>query len=212
MPRLSNMDGSAAPRPVPPEQRPGRRTGRRGLGLGLAVVVLLAGTATGCGSGTDEPAGSTGTTTPPQRLTVTSPAFEEGEPIPERYTCRGSGERPALAWSGQLDGVVSYAVVVDDPDAPGLTYLHWVVYDIPADVQGLAAADLPAGALEGQNSAGLATWAPPCPPSGQHRYRFHVYALGAKSGLAADAEGNEARRVIESLALGTGTLTGLFGS
>ncbi|MEE6260834.1 YbhB/YbcL family Raf kinase inhibitor-like protein [Plantactinospora sonchi] len=182
-----------------------RRPGPRGAAAVL-VLGLFAATLTACGDDEPEQAAGSGAS-----LTVTSPAFKEGERIPNQYSCRGTGERPALAWSGEVDGVESYAVVVDDPDAPGFTYLHWVVFDIPAQTRELPAGDLPDGVLEGQNSAGRSAWAPPCPPSGEHRYRFHVYALKARSGLAADAEGNEARKVIEGLAVATGTLTGLFG-
>ncbi|MFC6017521.1 YbhB/YbcL family Raf kinase inhibitor-like protein [Plantactinospora solaniradicis] len=192
-----------------PVGRHASRRPRREIRVAVVVLAIVGATLSGCGGDDPEPA----STVPPQRtLTVTSPAFQEGERIPEQYTCRGAGERPVIEWSGEVAEAVSFAVVVDDPDAPGFTYLHWVVFDIPADTRALPAGELPSGVLEGQNSAGLATWAPPCPPSGQHRYRFTVYALKADSGLAADAEGNEARKVIESLAVGTGTLTGLFGN
>ncbi|MBF9131848.1 YbhB/YbcL family Raf kinase inhibitor-like protein [Plantactinospora sp. S1510] len=211
MPRSSAVDSAMFGRREPrdPASRQAPRRPRRQLRLALTVLAVAGATLSGCGA--DDPAPAS--TAPPQRtLTVTSPAFQEGGRIPEQYTCQGAGDRPAIEWSGDVAEAVSFAVVVDDPDAPGFTYLHWVVFDIPADTRALPAGDLPSGVLEGQNSAGLANWAPPCPPSGQHRYRFTVYALKADPGLAADAEGNEARKVIESLAVGTGTLTGLFGS
>lgn len=193
---LSVVDGGRAAG----RRRPGPR------GAALLTLGLLAATLSGCGD--DEPEPSAGARA---SLTVTSPAFKEGERIPTQYSCRGLGERPALAWSGEVDGVESYAVVVDDPDAPGGSYLHWVVFDIPAGTRELSGGDLPSGVLEGQNSSGRSAWAPPCPPSGEHRYQFHVYGLKARSGLAAGTEGNEARKVIEGLAVAGGTLTGIFG-
>ena len=211
MPMLSAVD-SAMPGPrgrVGPEGRHTSRRPRREIRAAVVVLAIVGAMLSGCGGDDPTPA----STVPPQRtLTVTSPAFQEGGQIPEQYTCKGAGDRPVIEWSGEAADAVSYAVFVDDPDAGGFTYLHWVVFDIPADTRALPAGELPSGTLEGQNSAGLSTWAPPCPPSGQHRYRFTVYALKADPGLTADAEGNEARKVIESLAVGTGTLTGLFGS
>lgn len=119
-------------------------------------------------------------------LTLTSPAFAHGESIPVRYTCEGDDVSPALAWSGVPEGTRSLALIVDDPDAPDpahpkMTYVHWVLYNLPATAEGLAegvSADaLPDGAIEGLNDWKRAGYGGPCPPIGRHRYFHKLYAL-----------------------------------
>jgi Raf kinase inhibitor-like YbhB/YbcL family protein len=144
----------------------------------------------------------------PTTLTVTSTAFEEGGAIPEQYTCDGDGEVPPLAWSGDLGGGESLAVVVDDPDAPSGTFVHWIVLDLPAGTTSLGEA-LPSGAVEAENSAGDSGWTPPCPPSGTHHYRFTVYALRSSTGLEDGVGMDEALTAIDDAALARGRLTGV---
>ena len=120
-------------------------------------------------------------------LTLTSPSFKAGEPIPAVYTCVGRGISPELSWSGAPAGAQTFALIMDDPDAPGGTFVHWVIYNIPASSAGLAenagAEARPAdGSLQGKNGAGQAGYIGPCPPSGTHRYYFKLYALDAKLG------------------------------
>ena len=119
-------------------------------------------------------------------LTLTSPAFAQGGSIPERFTCEGDDVSPALAWTGAPAGTKSFALIVDDPDAPDpahpkMTYVHWVLYNLPVSTQGLAEAvaekDLPAGAIEGLNDWKRAGYGGPCPPIGRHRYFHKLYAL-----------------------------------
>ncbi|MFI6762162.1 YbhB/YbcL family Raf kinase inhibitor-like protein [Micromonospora sp. NPDC050417] len=157
-------------------------------------------------------ASPTAAASPAKTITVISSAFAEGERIPERYTCKGGSERPPLAGSGDVGEAAAFALIVDDPHAPGFTYVHWIAYDIPAATREIPAGDLPADLLQASNSAGGANWTPPCPPSGEHRYRFTVYALKQKIGLLAGTEAGEARRAIEAAAIRTGTLTGLYGN
>jgi Raf kinase inhibitor-like YbhB/YbcL family protein len=97
---------------------------------------------------------------------------------------------------------------VSDPDAPGGNFYHWVVVDLPAGSAGISA-DLPAGARELKNSGGNPDWAPPCPPSGTHHYRFTAYALSAATGLPADASLDDAFAAISRSTVAQGTLTGL---
>src|SRR4051812_2651238 len=110
-------------------------------------------------------------------LRVTSHAFGATEAIPIEYTCDGGELSPPLAWSKGPDGTKSFAILIDDPDAPGGAYTHWLVTNIPADVDAVEAGVLPSSAVEGLSDSGMARYAGPCPPSGRHHYYFHVYAL-----------------------------------
>ena len=121
-------------------------------------------------------------------LAITSSAFTHEGPIPKPYTCQGKDISPALAWSGAPAGTKSFALVVDDPDAPDpkapkMTWVHWVLYNIPADARGLAEAiapaALPAGTREGKNDWKRTGYGGPCPPIGRHRYYHKLYALDA---------------------------------
>ena len=172
---------------------------RRGLVV-LGVGLSLALPACGHNSGRSPSAPST--------LTVTSGAFADGGTIPAEFTCTGGGRRPPLAWSGDLRGAKALAVVVDDPDAPGGTYYHWIVVDLPAGTTRLGEG-APPGGREIRNSAGRASWTPPCPPSGTHHYRFTVYGLSAATGLASVASLNDALSAIKRTAVVQGRLVGL---
>ncbi len=117
-------------------------------------------------------------------FTIHSSAFEEGGFIPVRYTCDGEDVSPPLRWSGVPEGARSLALVVDDPDAPDpkapkMVWVHWVLYNMPVDSDGLAEAVnvLPAGTLEGLNDWKRTGYGGPCPPIGRHRYFFKLYAL-----------------------------------
>lgn len=117
-------------------------------------------------------------------LTLTSSAFEAGGPIPPIHTCDGNDISPPLSWTGLPPGTKSLALIVDDPDAPDpaapqRTWVHWVLYDIPADAGGLeqGGRHLPAGTREGSNDWKRTTYGGPCPPVGRHRYFFKLYAL-----------------------------------
>ncbi len=119
-------------------------------------------------------------------LTLTSPAFEDQGEIPERYTCDGKDISPELRWQGVPENAKSLVLIVDDPDAPDpaapkMTWIHWLLYNLPADSQGLPQAvkdsGLPAGTLPGENSWHRTGYGGPCPPIGRHRYFFKLYAL-----------------------------------
>ena len=117
-------------------------------------------------------------------LQLTSTAFAAVGEIPAKYTCQGDGISPPLAWSGVPASAMSLALIVDDPDAPDpaapkMTFVHWVLYDIPPGTTSLpeAVSRLPAGALEGLNDAGETGYTGPCPPIGRHRYFHKLYAL-----------------------------------
>lgn len=132
----------------------------------------------------------------PAAMSLSSSAFEADGAIPQRYTCQGENRSPPLSWSGVPAGARSLALVLYDPDAPSGTWVHWVVYNLPADGDGLpagASGGLPGGANEGLNSWNEAQYGGPCPPSGQHRYVFTLYALDAR--LDVDRPG---RRSLEA--------------
>jgi hypothetical protein len=117
-------------------------------------------------------------------LMLTSTSFAHGGEIPALYTCEGKDLSPPLSWSGVPAGATSLALIVDDPDAPDpnapkMTWVHWVLYDLPPDSQGLmeGVRVLPAGTLEGLNDWKRTGYGGPCPPIGRHRYSHKLYAL-----------------------------------
>jgi hypothetical protein len=116
-------------------------------------------------------------------LSLTSPAFPPGGSIPAKYTCDGDDISPALEWSGTPPQTRSLALIVDDPDAPDpkaprMTWVHWILYSIPASAAGLSeGGDLPPGTLEGLNDWKRTGYGGPCPPIGRHRYFHKLYAL-----------------------------------
>ena len=120
---------------------------------------------------------------------LTSSAFAVGGEIPNQYTCKGQDVSPALAWSGAPAHTASFAIIMDDPDAPAGTWVHWVMWDVPGSAhllpEGVAKREqLDDGARQGRNSFGKIGYNGPCPPAGQtHRYFFRIYALDGKLDL-----------------------------
>jgi Raf kinase inhibitor-like YbhB/YbcL family protein len=170
----------------------------RTLGLVLALLAVTA-----CGKdGSPEAPAPTAT----RSLTVTSPAFREGGPIPSTYTCHGRGVSPELRWSTLPQGTDA-ALVVDDPDAPGGDYVHWVVTGIPASVDGVEAGSAPPGAHEVDGTGGPG-WKPPCPPSGTHHYRFTVYAVPSDPRLPTGGSVGDLVAALARAAVAWGRLTG----
>ena len=175
----------------------------------VAAVGLAASALTACGSsGTSSGAGPR----PRSGVSVTSPAFREGGTIPLRYTCVGDNQSPPLAWSGVPSAAAELALVVDDPDAPQATFVHWVLTGLAPTRRALGAGERPPEAVEARGSSGEAGYTGPCPPDHQtHRYRFSVYALRTPAGVPAGAPFSAALSAVESRALARGTLTARFG-
>jgi hypothetical protein len=150
-------------------------------------------------------------------MRITTLDFPLGGAIPRRFTADGADASPALAIQGAPEGTGAFALIVDDPDAPVGTWVHWVVYDLPAGIQGLAGgqprtADLEGGARQGRNSWGRLGWNGPDPPAGKpHRYYFRLYALGAPLGLEAGATAQRVQSAMKGKVLAEAELMGVYG-
>jgi Raf kinase inhibitor-like YbhB/YbcL family protein len=188
----------------------------RGTGpLLAAALVVTAVASAGCSDGgaagdgerTDPPTDSSGAV---GAITVTSTAFDEGQPIPVLYSCDGAAVSPPLAWSGVPSDAETLALVVDDPDAPGGTYIHWAVVNIDPGATQVGEDSLPAGGTPLINSSGYTKFVGPCPPSGTHHYRFTVYALDGRVEVTPDGSLDDAFDAIQSEGTAEGTLTGTF--
>ncbi len=134
-------------------------------------------------------------------MQLTSSAFEHNRPIPQKFSCDGQNSSPALSWEGEPAETESFALICDDPDAPGGTFVHWVYYNIPAEVKSLPEAVDTApqpgpGGLQGKNSFGKTGYGGPCPPGGTHRYFFTLYALDIKPDIAA---GLDKQKLLEAM-------------
>lgn len=148
-------------------------------------------------------------------ISVKSLSFEEGEAIPRKHTCDGEDVSPPLTWSGVPEGTKSMAVVCDDPDAPAGIWVHWVIYNLPADTGGLGEnvpprETLPDGARQGKNDFRKIGYNGPCPPGGTHRYFFKVYALDRLLDLPPGATKAELVRAMEGHVLAQGSLMGTY--
>jgi len=148
-------------------------------------------------------------------MEIASLAFKGGERIPAKYTCDGEDVSPPLSWSGAPKGTKTYALIVDDPDAPVGVFTHWVIFNIPASEGGLPENTpkkdkLPNGAVQGRNDFGRRGYGGPCPPSGTHRYQFHLYALDTQLALPPGATKRDVLKAMEGRILAKAELTGLY--
>ncbi|HVO30812.1 MAG TPA: YbhB/YbcL family Raf kinase inhibitor-like protein [bacterium] len=147
---------------------------------------------------------------------ITSPAFTHNASVPAIHTCEGSDLAPALAWSGAPDGTKSFVLIVDDPDAPDpkapkMTWVHWVLYDIPGDSAGLPeGGKTPRGAHDGVNDWKKAGYGGPCPPIGRHRYFFKLYALDTTLGDLKKPTKAAVEKAMEKHVLGKAELIGTY--
>lgn len=171
----------------------------------LAVVAALA----GCGDDetVDEPAPSA-----PERIELRSQAFADGAEIPERFTCDGDDVPPPLTWSGVPAETRELALVMEDPDAPDGTFVHWTIWGLSPKSRRIEQAAT-TGARQGENSFGDMGWGGPCPPEGDepHGYEFVIYALREPLGLEAGAAPGEVRDAIADRAIARGLLVGRYG-
>jgi Raf kinase inhibitor-like YbhB/YbcL family protein len=149
-------------------------------------------------------------------LMLTSPAFAGGGEIPVKYSCDGQSISPPLDWGDGPPGTASFALILEDPDAPVKNFTHWVIFNLPLDLPGLPEAvpkdgTLASGALQGKNGGGGIGYMGPCPPKGApHHYRFTLYALDKSLDLAAGATKDQALQAMEGHILGQSQLVGIY--
>ena len=149
------------------------------------------------------------------KINVGSTVFTEGGMIPRQYTCDGEDISPPLSWSGIPKGTKSIAIIADDPDAPGGTWVHWLVYNLPPDLKGLpenvpAQKALADGGIQGMTDFRRIGYGGPCPPSGTHRYFFKVYAIDTMLNLDPGAIKKRLLLSMEGHLLAEGELMGKY--
>jgi len=154
---------------------------------------------------------------PPASLKLRTAAFKPGGDIPRKFTCSGADASPALDWDEPPAGTRSLALIMDDPDAPAGTWVHWVVFDMPASTRQLPegvpkAETAPGGGRQGVNDFGKTGYGGPCPPPGKpHRYFFKLYAVDRQLGLDARATKHDVEQAMQGHILAQGELAGRFG-
>jgi Raf kinase inhibitor-like YbhB/YbcL family protein len=194
--------------------------------FGLAASLLL--TLLSCSNASDaqkkEGESVAATTTDEQsqgksnmEFAITSSAFNDGGVIPKNFTCDGEDVSPALSWSEAPAATKSFALIADDPDAPAGTWVHWVIYDLPANLRALAEnvskeSQLKAGGRQGVNDFHKTGYNGPCPPPGKpHRYFFKLYALDQSLDLKTGMRKAELEKAIQSHVLAQAQIMGRFG-
>jgi Raf kinase inhibitor-like YbhB/YbcL family protein len=143
-----------------------------------------------------------------KKIVVKSPAFENNQLIPTKYSCDGDDVNPPLTIEDVPEGTKSLVMIIDDPDAPSGTWNHWVVWNIPPDARKIEENTVPG--TEGISTSRKHAYGGPCPPYGTHRYFFKVYALDAKLDLTADSTKNDVEKAMGSHVLAEGELLGLY--
>lgn len=181
----------------------------------LMLIVLTA--LIGCAAAqTETPSPATDVPSPEASFTLASTAFASGGQIPSRYTCQGEEVSPALSWTAPPEGTRSFALIMDDPDAPNGTWTHWVIFNLPPEYRSLdeglpARNKLDDGVVQGKNSWHKFGYRGPCPPSGTHHYAFHLYALDTLLDLGPGTTAERLRQAMDGHVLAEAVLTGLFG-
>ncbi len=152
-------------------------------------------------------------------MELSSPSVENQGNVPEKFTCDGEDISPALEWSGAPEGSETFVLIVDDPDAPDpanprMTWVHWVLYNIPAAVsslpEGVKDSNLPEGTLQGRNDWNKTGYGGPCPPIGQHRYFHKLYALDTALSDLGQPTKEELEKAMDGHVLSQAELIGLY--
>ena len=173
-----------------------RASRRIALAIAVAIIILIIGDKT-------------------MALEIKSNAFTNENAIPPKYTCDGADLSPPLSWSNAPVGTKSYALIADDPDAPAGTWVHWVVWNIPANTSSLKegmdkAPKFPDGTRQGVNDFRRTGYGGPCPPGGTHRYYFKLYALDSTLEIPANATKAILEAAMKGHILGQATLLGTY--
>jgi Raf kinase inhibitor-like YbhB/YbcL family protein len=149
------------------------------------------------------------------QFTLSSPSFRQDQTLPAKHTCEGADASPALKWDGAPAGTKGFALICDDPDAPGGTWTHWVIYGMPAGAtelpENVAKTDTASGAKQGMNDFGRIGYGGPCPPPGKlHHYHFKLFALDVELNLAARVSRRQLEYAMRGHILGQVELMGTY--
>lgn len=144
-------------------------------------------------------------------MEISSEVFESGEDIPAVYSCEGENINPPLHISGVPDGAQSLALIMEDPDAPGGDFTHWVVWNIDPGIKEIAEGSVPEGAVQGLNGEGRRGYSGPCPPGGTHRYFFRAYALDTRLNPPEPVTAEDLEDSMEGHILAQAEIYGRFG-
>ncbi len=187
------------------------------MSIKLLIIIFLLTAISGCIAGEKKDSTEEVAMQNISNISMSAEAFKDGGNIPAVYTCDGRNISPTLTWSGIPAGTKSIALIVDDPDAPRGTFVHWVLFNIPPDARGLPEAmpetkTLKDGSRQGNTSYGEAGYGGPCPPPGKpHRYYFKVYALDTKLDLPAGAIKADVEKAMNGHILAKGEIMGKYG-
>ncbi len=142
-------------------------------------------------------------------LKISSPDFDDNKSIPIQFTCEGEDFAPTLTWQNVPNNTESFTLIMDDPDAPRGTWVHWLVFNMPANSRQLST-EIPEGAIEGVNTWGNSSYGGPCPPTGTHRYFFKLYALDTTLMLTKQATKQDLESAMEGHILEQTQMIGLY--
>ncbi len=143
-------------------------------------------------------------------MKLTSPAFHHNQSIPSKYTCDGDGMSPPLTVSGVLTNAKDLVLIVDDPDAPNGTWVHWTIWNMDPTINEIPEGIVPTDSTQGVTSYGRFGYGVPCPPSGTHRYFFKLYALDAVLKLKPSAKAEDIMKAIDGHIIDSAELIGLY--
>ena len=143
-------------------------------------------------------------------MQIKSPAFEHNQSIPSKYTCDDKDVSPPLVFSDIPESTISLALIVDDPDAPAGLWVHWIVWSIGPDTEEITENSVPSGGVEGVTSFGNSGYGGPCPPDGEHRYFFKLYALDIELDLSTESDKEDLEEAMVGHVLDKAELIGLY--
>lgn len=164
----------------------------------------------GCGGGNVPPLTDDRNAGEEKNMKLTSPVFNNGDYIPDKYTCDGENVNPPLEISGVPENAKSLVLIIDDPDAPAGDWVHWTVWNIPPDTRNISENSVPFGVAEGLTDFGRPGYGGPCPPSGVHHYQFKLYALDILLNISASASKKDIEKAIDGCIISQTILVGIY--